>query len=179
MQLKDFAEQTFEDIGVRLYRALDGLTFDELNWRPRPEANSVAFIVWHVARVEDCWFQRFLADTTEVWVARGWHERLGLPEESWGYGYSVERLAAFPALREEDLRGYFDAVRKSTLIRLRDMTEADLDRVPGRSPFPGSPSSSRFAEFTVARMFRQLIGEEYQHLGHVNYIRGLQRGLDG
>jgi hypothetical protein len=27
-------------------------------------------------------------------------------------------------------------------------------------------------------MFRQLIGEENQHLGHVAYLRGLQRGLD-
>ncbi len=59
------------------------------------------------------------------------------------------------------------------------MTEADLDRVPGRSPFPGSASSSRFADFTIARMFRQLIGAEHQHLGHVNYIRGVQRGVDG
>ncbi len=82
-------------------------------------------------------------------------------------------------MREEDLRGYFDAVRKSTLACLRDMTEGDLDLVPGRSPFPGSPSSSRFKEFTVARMFRQLIGEEYQHLGHVAYVRGLQKGLNG
>ncbi len=179
MQLKDFAEQSLKEFGVRLYRALDGLTFEELNWRPRPEANSIAFIVWHVARVEDGWFQHFVRDTTQVWIEQSWYERLGLPEKSSGFGYSVEQLAAFPALREEDLRGYFDAVRKSTLFCLRDMTEADLDRVPGRSPFPGSPSSSRFAEFTVARMFRQLIGEEYQHLGHVNYIRGLQWGLDG
>ena len=179
MQLRDFAEQTFQEFGVRLYRALDGLTFEELNWRPRPEANSIAFIVWHVTRVEDCWFQRFVRNTKEVWVEQGWYERLGLPEEGWGFGYSVEQLAAFPALRDEDLRGYFDAVRKPTLVCLRDMTEADLNRVPGKSPFPGSASSSRFADFTVARMFRQLIGEEYQHLGHVSYIRGLRRGLDG
>ena len=179
MQLKDFAEQTFEEIGVRLNRALEGLTFEELNWRPRPEANSIAFIVWHVSRVEDGWFQHFVQDTTQVWLAERWHERFGLPEGSSGFGYSVEQLAEFPALREEDLRGYFDAVRKSTLACLKEMTETDLDRVPGRSPFPDSASSSRFAEFTVARMFRQLIGEEYQHLGHVNYIRGLQRGLDG
>ena len=26
MQLKDFAEQTFKELGVRLYRELDGLT---------------------------------------------------------------------------------------------------------------------------------------------------------
>ena len=179
MQLKDFAEQPLKEFGVRLYRALDGLTFEEVNWRPRPEANSIAFIVWHVARVEDGWFQHFVRDATEIWIEQSWYDRLGLPEKSSGFGYSVEQLAAFPALRLEDLRSYFDAVRKSTLICLRDMTEADLDRVLGRSPFPDSPSSSQLAAFTIARMFRQLIGEEYQHLGHVNYIRGLQRGLDG
>ncbi len=84
MQLKDFAEQTFKEFGVRLYRELNGLTLEELNWQPRPDANSIAFIVWHVARVEDGWFQHFVQDTTQVWIAQGWYERLGLPEGGLG-----------------------------------------------------------------------------------------------
>ena len=33
-------------------------------------------------------------------------------------------------------------------------------------------------DFTIGRMFRQLIGEENQHFGQIAYLRGLQRGLD-
>ena len=33
-------------------------------------------------------------------------------------------------------------------------------------------------DFTLSRMFRQLIGEENQHFGQMPICAGLQRGLD-
>ena len=66
MDLKDFIEQALEGFKARLYRTLEGLTTEELGWRPDSQANSIAFIAWHVARVEDRWTQWFARDSVEV-----------------------------------------------------------------------------------------------------------------
>ena len=180
MSLVEFARDTLEDYRRRLYRTLDGLTVDELNWRPNDEANSIAFVVWHTSRIEDRRFQVFCQGTPEVWVKNEWHRRLGLAESDLGVRYTLAQLAAFPKLTDDDLRGYLDAVRAGTLHYLEGLDPATLDTSPGRSPFPElGDGTGRFASFTIGRMFRQIIGEEMQHLGHVGFLRGLQRGLDG
>ena len=169
MDLTSFIEQTLDECKRRLYRTLQGLTPAELAWQPGSEANSISFMVWHVARVEDRWLHRFAQDTTEVWERDGWYQRCGLPEH----------VASFPHPDLKDLQSYFDAVRQETLTYLRGVDARDLDVHPQRIPFPevsgGRPLPD---DFTIGRMFRQLIGEENQHFGQIAYLRGLQRGLD-
>ena len=112
-------------------------------------------------------------------MRQGWHQRFGLPEKEIGLRFDVDQLSAFPRLSNELLHGYFDAVREETLEFINGLRAADFDHAPDRSPFPEYPAAmERFAGFTYARMFRQLVGEEDQHLGQVSYVRGLQRGLD-
>jgi uncharacterized damage-inducible protein DinB len=179
MDLKTFVEQTLEECKRRLYRTLQGLTAAEMVWRPGPEANSIGFIVWHVARVEDRWLQRFAQDDTEVWRRDGWYQRCGLPEGDTGVGYNAEQVANFPMPAVEELQGYFDAVRRETLAYLQRIDAGELDVHPKRIPFPEVSGGRGLPDdFTIGRMFRQLIGEENQHLGQVAYLRGLQRGLD-
>ena len=180
MELKDFVEQTIEEFKSRLYNTLDGLSKAELNWRPDPQSNSISFVTWHVARVEDRWTMRFGQGLSEdVWVRGGWFQSINLSENETGARYTIEQLENFPTLSIDDLRGYFDAVRKETLAYLRGLNSSDFDLIPGRAPFADPPHGSDFGrDFSVARMYRQLIGEENQHLGHVAYIRGLQRGLN-
>ena len=179
MELGDFIEQTLEDYRRRVYAAAEPLTEDEINWRPDPESNSIAFLIWHVARVEDRWTNTFARGIEEVWVRQDWHRRFGLPEKDIGLRFDVDQLSAFPRLSYELLQGYFDAVREETLGLIHGLAPADFDHAPDRSPFPEYPAAvERFAGFTHALMFRQLIGEEDQHLGQVSYVRGLQRGLN-
>jgi uncharacterized damage-inducible protein DinB len=176
MDLKTFIAETLEEGKRRLYRALRGLTSEELAWRPGPEANPIGFLVWHVARVEDRWLARFPQDGTEVWIRDGWAQRCGLPEGDTGVGYTTEQVTNFRMPPLADVQAYFDAVRQETLAYLQRLDVRELEVAPKRSPFPevgGLPD-----DFTIGRMFRQLIGEENQHLGHVAYLRGLQRGLD-
>ncbi len=179
MEFKDFIEQSLEEFRRRLYRTLRDLTVDELAWRPDPQANSIGFIVWHVGRVEDRWFQRFARGTVEVWVRDGWCRRFGLSEGDTGVGYSAEQVANFPPLASDDLKGYLDDVRRETLEYIQGLDPRDFDIAPERTPFPdNSPAVEFFEGCTIGRMFRQLIGEENQHLGQVAYLRGLQRGLN-
>ena len=179
MELGEFIEQALEDYRRRVYAAIEPLSEDEINWRPGAESNSIAFLIWHVARVEDRWTNTFGKGAEEVWVRHDWSEKFGLSARDMGAGFGLDQLSEFPRLSSELLQSYFDAVREETLELIRGLGPADYDDAPGRSAFPESPGAvERFAGFTYARMFRQLIGEEDQHLGQVSYVRGLQRGLN-
>ena len=114
MDMKDFIEDALEEFKERLYQTVDGLSTEELAWRPNSQANSIAFIAWHVARVEDRWTQWFARDSVEVWVREGWYLRTGLSEGDTGIGYGVAQLSAFPAITAGVLRSYADGVRKQT-----------------------------------------------------------------
>ena len=178
MDLLEFATEMFEEYRSRLYTYLDGLTTEELNWRPDSSANSIAFIVWHTARVEDRWFQVFCQGKADLWVEGRWFDKLGMDENQPVAKYNPKELQDFPILTMGELKSYFEAVRSETRKFLGNISTDELKKGPGRSPFPESSSAAAFAKFTIQRMFRQLIQEEMQHLGQVGILRGLQRGLD-
>lgn len=179
MAVTAFIENLLEESKRRLYRTLRDLTPEELLWRPGPEANSIGFMVWHIARVEDRWLAGFAVDNgTERWIQDGWAARCGLPEGDTGVGFTLEQIDDFhvqmPPL--DEVLAYFDIVREDMLTYLRSLSDADLEEAPGRAPFPEVGTLP--PDFTICRMFRQLIGEYNQHLGQVGYVRGLQRGLN-
>ena len=70
----------------------DGLTDDTANYRPSPSANSIAWLIWHSARVQD--FQLApIAGVEQVWKTGGWVDRFGLdlPRNDTGYGHGPTR----------------------------------------------------------------------------------------
>ncbi len=153
MDIIAFIKQTLEESKRRLYRTLRDLTPEELTWQPGPESNSIGFIVWHIARVEDRWLARFApANTPEVWIRAGWAQRCGLPEGDTGVGYTAEQAAAFRMPPLADVRAYFDAVRQDMLTYLQGLDPSELDVAPKRSPFPEVGSLPD--DFTIGRMFR-------------------------
>ena len=178
MDRKTFIEQTIDECKRRMARTVRDLTPAELAWRPNAEANSIGFMLWHVARVEDRWLQRFAQDSTELWRREGWAQRMELPAEATGVNYTVEQLAVFVMPPLELVQNYYDAVRAATLSYIHSIADSALDVHPGRIPFPEVSPRPLPDDFTIARMFRQLLGEMYQHLGQIAYVRGLQRGLE-
>ncbi|HEY40593.1 MAG TPA: DinB family protein [Dehalococcoidia bacterium] len=148
-----------------LNRALEGLTQEDVTWKPGEHCNSIAFILWHVARVEDYFFTRVLQRKTALYEADGWMEKLGTPPDS-GYGYTVEQLNSWPVPKLEDLRGYADAVRQSTLAYLEQLTpEKMLELVrPDRPPD------------TIGQVLIRISTEIALHMGQIDYLRGLRSG---
>lgn len=165
MTLNEFIEDALLRESEFLEAALDGLTQDEAGWRPGPAANPIGWTLWHMLRVEDMWFQFFIQRGTELWERGGWHEKFGLPTRDNGFGHTAEQVAAFPNLDLAQLTAYGAAVRAETLEYLRGVTPEEFARVP-REQRP---------EMSVAAIFRQVIGELYQHTGQIAYLKGLQR----
>src|SRR5512145_1628898 len=47
--------------------------------RPHPRVNSIAWILWHVYRVEDAGINRFIAGRPQVLDEGNWMERMNVP----------------------------------------------------------------------------------------------------
>ena len=171
-QLMDFNQiirMAFDEYLDDLRKALDGLTPEERRFQPGPESNHIDFTVWHMARVEDDWVQRFARGAGTVWQLEGWYEKMGLPEKDNGVRYNAQQVADLPTFGFDELMVYYDSVRRVTFTYLDSLTGDDLDICHQPERRPG---------YTIGKMFSHLIVEESQHLGQVAFLRGLQRGLN-
>ena len=79
-----------------LKKALAGLSPEERRFQSTPDSSHVDFLVWHMARVEDSWVQRFAHGTDTVWQREGWDTRFGIPARDSGFQYTSEQVAALP-----------------------------------------------------------------------------------
>src|SRR6478735_5097472 len=101
-------------------RALDGLSEEDLTRRVDPDANTIAWLVWHTARMQDgqvARAERSLGrdDAEQVWTAQGFAGRFHLPvgDREVGYGMSSDQVAAIVAPAEL-LTAYHQAVHDHT-----------------------------------------------------------------
>ncbi len=83
---KDAIKSALDEYLEALKRAVDGLTPAELQWQPTLASNSISWIVWHMARVEDRWVNRVLRSDVELWIKDGWHEKFGVKGGAWIWG---------------------------------------------------------------------------------------------
>ena len=166
MEAKELILRSLEQSQGYLTKALDGLTQEEAAWSPKTECNSIAFILWHIARVEDFFVNRVLQRENELYEAEGWREKLGTPVKV--YQYSAEELQAWPVPKLEDLRGYAKSVREKTLAFLNSMPPDKLSEVPRPDRSPDS----------IGTTLSHISTEIAMHVGQIAYLRGVQRGLD-
>jgi hypothetical protein len=114
---------------------LEGLTDAQVRGRPHAGVNTVAWLLWHAARVEDVGVNRFVVDGTQV-LDEGWLARLGVGRRDVGTGMTDGEVDALSAgIDLGALRGYWEALTRRTLevvttLRGRDLTDVvPADRV--------------------------------------------------
>ena len=165
MTVADLLADCVGRVRQAVQEALEGIDPAALLARPDPDANSVAWLAWHLARVQDDHVAE-VAGTEQVWTAEGWHERFGLPfgVGEIGYGHSSEQVAAVQVRDASLLAGYLDAVTEATLRYVRGLTDADLDRVVDERWDP---------PVTLGVRLVSVVADDLQHAGQVAYVRGL------
>jgi len=107
------------------------LSETQLRGRPHPGVNTVAWLLWHAARIEDVGVNRFVAGRPQV-LEDGWLARLGVERRDVGTGMSdaeVDALSARLDLRA--LAGYWEAVTQRTLAVVEALRGSELE-----SPVP-------------------------------------------
>ena len=164
---KDPLRSGLDEYFERLQVAIEGLTPAEVRWQPTMHTNPIAWLVWHMARVEDSWLGRLRGGPPQVWTSGGWADRFGMDPESTGSGHTSEDVRAMPEVPLGDLMAYFEAVRGVMRQYLDQATEADLSRT---YHYRGNDRSG-------AWIVGHILVEESQHTGQVALIRGMMRGL--
>ncbi|MFE1924809.1 DinB family protein [Streptomyces asoensis] len=165
MHAKDILIDGYDRIREEVHAAVEGLGPDELAARPAAGANSIAWLVWHLTRVQD----DHLADAfglDQVWTAQDWEKRFGLdlPRRDTGYGHDAKQVAEVRVADGGLLTGYHDAVHAQSLTALRALTAADLERVVDERWDP---------PVTLGVRLVSVLSDDLQHVGQAAYVRGL------
>ncbi len=81
MSSRDLLMDAFERIRDAVHPAVNGLSAEDLAFRLDAETNSIAWLVWHLTRIQDDHVAE-LAGRPQVWTENGWVTRFGLPLDS-------------------------------------------------------------------------------------------------
>ncbi len=95
-------------------RAFAGLSDEQMRMRPREDLNSLAWLMWHIARAEDIIVNPVLGARAQVFDD-GWLRRLGIERRDFGIGMTSAEVSELT--RQVDLaalRDYRDAVGRRT-----------------------------------------------------------------
>lgn len=167
MRSADVLEDAFERIRDAVHPAVNGLSRDELAWRPDGESNSIAWLVWHLTRIQDDHVAG-LDGEEQVWTAKGWADRFALPIDvgDTGFGHDSALVGAVAA-DAPTLLGYFEDVHQKTVVFVTALDDDDLTRVVDTSWDP---------PVTLGVRLVSVIADDLQHVGQAAYVRGILPG---
>jgi hypothetical protein len=145
--------------------AVQGLEPEQLTAAPGPGANTIAWLIWHAARVQDHHVAEVL-DVEQLWATGDWARRFGLEADpsNTGYGHTPAEVAGVRPDGGQVLLDYLDAVSERSRGLLEDVTEADLDRIVDRRWDP---------PVTLGVRLVSVADDCLQHVGQAAYLRGL------
>jgi hypothetical protein len=167
MRSNEILTDACERVGAGVARLLDGLDGPDeaaLTWRPDAEANTIAWLVWHIGRGQDAQVAD-AAGSPQVWSSGGWAERFALPFDAAasGYGQSPEEVGQVRASAAL-LGGYVEAVQERSLAYLSTLSDVDLDRIVDDRWDP---------PVTLGARLVSIVGDGMQHVGQAAYVKGL------
>jgi hypothetical protein len=168
MKSNDLLVDAFVRIHETVSATLDGIDDGSLIRRPAGNGNSIAWLIWHLSRIEDSQVAS-AADLEQVWTSQGFTGRfdLPLPEGDTGYGHSTGQVDAVRA-EPELLLAYYDAVHRQTVEFLRALGDEDFDRIVDYRWDP---------PVTLGVRLVSTIADCLQHVGQAAYARGLNPAI--
>lgn len=168
MTTAELLADAFSRVREVVHQVAEGLSPEQLAYRPKPDANSIGWLLWHLTRVQDDHVSE-VAGTEQAWTADGWEDRFGLPYESAATGWSQQarEVGQFSVGSADLLTGYYDAVHARTLAFVSALTDADLDKVVDDRWDPA---------VTLGVRLVSVIDDDAQHAGQAAYVRGLILG---
>jgi hypothetical protein len=96
-------------------RAFAGVSDEQMRVRPREDLNSLAWLLWHIARAEDIFVNTILGVRAQLFDDGGWANRLAIARRDFGIGMtSAEVTELTRQLELGALREYRDAVGRRT-----------------------------------------------------------------
>lgn len=166
MNIDEVLMDVFRRVREVVHDTVGGLDASALAWRPDPQSNSIAWLVWHLTRIQDDHVAE-IAGREQIWSASAWAERFNLPAgyEDTGYGHCARQTSAIAPAEPHVLVDYHDEVADQTARYLQGRRPEELDRVIDRSYDP---------PVTVGVRLVSVLADCLQHAGQAAYLRGMQ-----
>ena len=165
MSSLDFMKQTLDFVHRGFRGAPDGLSTERLHFVLEGQSHSIAWCMWHGARIEDLFFQQIFQGQRAEWETGGWAEKTGLPEKGFGTGQSTEDAKAITIRALDAFREYQAKVAQLALDYLGTLSESDLQR-----EVKLGERTEAMGESINLHLVIHLNG----HRGEINLLRGMQ-----
>ncbi|MEZ2387942.1 DUF664 domain-containing protein [bacterium RCC_150] len=164
MKTNEVLLDAFGRIRQTVAQTLEGLDDEALARRPGGRGNSIAWLIWHLGRVEDAQVGA-VAGLEQVWTSQGFFDRFKLPlsQRDTGYGHSSEQVDSVRAPGGL-LLGYYDAVHRQTAQFLGSVDDEALDRIVDKRWDP---------PVTLGVRLVSTVADCLQHVGQAAYAKGL------
>lgn len=166
--LRDLLVDSFTRVRELVEELTDGLTEEAGAFRPDPGANTPAWLLWHLTRVQDDHVAE-LAGVQQAWPA--WRQRFALPfdDDATGYGQSAAEVGQV-RVAGELLAGYHADVHALCLRYVEGLDAEELQRVVDERWDPPVTASARLVS---------VLGDALQHLGQAAYVLGVAERTRG
>ena len=171
--------------GSAAERTLTGLSDEQMRVRPREDLNSIAWLVWHIARGEDIMVNRVLGGRSQVFDDT-WLKRLGITRRDFGIDMASAEVSDLT--RQIDigaLREYRDAVGVRTREVVGAFTPKDWEGEIGAPAMEQAAAEGAFAANRAEGVVKAFTGRpramvlsgialfhSSQHLGEAMTVRG-------
>jgi uncharacterized damage-inducible protein DinB len=162
---KDVLNDAFGRLPKLVEAAVKDLAPEQLRWAPADGANSIAWLVWHLTRVQDDHVADLLG-TEQIYIGGGWAAKFGRkPDPSdTGYAHTAADVAGVQPESWHTLVDYYTAVHARTIDYLAGLTDQDLDRIVDENWDPPVTAGVRLVS---------VVNDDAQHVGQAAYLRGL------
>lgn len=152
----------FGRVSDDVHGAVSGLTDDELCVRLDPDANSIAWLVWHLTRIQDDHVAGAFGEP-QIWPS--WASRFELPFDLSEVGYGQDSASvALVRVPAPLLISYYEAVQAATLPVVSAVSDADLDKVVDHRWNP---------PVTLGVRLVSVLNDTAQHAGQAAFVRGI------
>jgi hypothetical protein len=165
MTSADLLTDAFGRVSEGVHRVVKGLDARALMARIDDDANSIAWLIWHLTRIQDDHIADILG-TDQIWLSAGWVDRfrLPLPATDTGYGHSSEDVAAVVVESADLLLGYFDEVHDRTMHLVAGLADGGLDRIVDENWTP---------PVTLGVRLVSVLADDLEHVGQAAFVRGV------
>jgi hypothetical protein len=164
-----------------LLRQVGDVPEELLYRRPGPSLNPIGWIYWHLLRIWDLdlnWIIRGQDPAQDAWNRGGFSARSGYDPtgkgfriQGTGFGYTDTEVDEVRIARPI-LDDYLRQLLTETSLYLNDADEAELHR-SFDSPIPPGETT------TPAERIQHTIGQCWNHIGEIRYIKGMFGYFDG
>ncbi len=169
METADVLVEGYQRIRELVHQATLDLDKQQLTYRPTSGSNSIAWLVWHLTRIQDDHISA-IDGSAQVWVSSRWADELGLPADAanLGQGDGPEQVAAIQPIGPDALVGYHDEVMDHSMRYLRSIDASELDRIIDHSYTP---------PVSVGVRLVSVLSDNLQHAGQARYLRGMLENI--